>query len=203
MNRLRSITASAVAVVCFAFGELAAAHCDSIDGPVVRDARAALEKRDPTAVLKWVTPAREQEIRDVFAEVLAVRSQGTEVRQLADRYFFETLVRVHRAGEGEGFTGLKSTGSVDPAIAIADRALDANSAATISRETGELIEAGIRRRFDVALERRKHAADSVEAGRAYVAAYVDYIHFVESAHHLGQRGASHEHADLNERNHRE
>jgi hypothetical protein len=198
MNLLRTITAGAVTVVCFAFGELAAAHCDSIDGPVVRDARAALEKRDPTAVLKWVMPEREQEIRDAFVEVLAVRSLGTEARHLADRYFFETLVRVHRAGEGEAFTGLKAAGSVDPAIAIADRALEANSAATLSKEAADRIEAGIRRRFDVALERRKHAADSVEAGRAYVAAYVDYIHFVESAHHLGQRGASHKHADFDE-----
>ena len=198
MNLLRTITAGAITVVCFAFGELAAAHCDSIDGPVVRDARAALEKRDPTAVLKWVMPEREQEIRAAFIEVLAVRNLGAEARQLADRYFFETLVRVHRAGEGEAFTGLKAAGSVDPAIAIADRALESNSAATLSKEAAELIEAGIRRRFDVALERRKHAADSVEAGRAYVAAYVDYIHFVESAHHLGQRGASHKHADFDE-----
>jgi hypothetical protein len=198
MNPLKAIAASAVTLVCFAFGELAAARCDSIDGPVVRDARTALEKGDPTAVLKWVAPAREQEIRDAFVEVLAVRSRGTDAKKLADRYFFETLVRIHRAGEGEAFTGLKAAGSVDPAIAIADRALESNSAATLSKEAAELIEAGIRRRFDFALERRKHAADSVEAGRAYVAAYVDYIHFVESAHHLGQRGASHKHADSEE-----
>ena len=74
---------------------------------------------------------REQEIRDAFVEVLAVRSLGIEAKQLADRYFFETVVRVHRAGEGEPFTGLKAAGSVDPAIAIADRALESDSAAPL------------------------------------------------------------------------
>jgi hypothetical protein len=198
MNGLEIAVVTTVAVVCFVVSEVATAHCDSVDGPVVRDARAALEKREPTAVLKWVMPAREQEIREAFAQALAVRSLGADARDLADRHFFETLVRVHRAGEGETFSGLKPAAGVDPAIALADRALESGSAAALSKEAAESIEAGIRRRFSLAHERRKHAADSVEAGRAYVEAYVDYIHFVESVHHLGLRGASHKHVDSNE-----
>jgi hypothetical protein len=49
---------------------------------------------------------------------------------------------------------------------------------------------GIQKRFAVAVERKKHAADSVEAGREYVEAYVDYIHFVESVNRLASHGAS-------------
>lgn len=198
MNRLEITVATTVVMVCSMVCEVATAHCDSIDGPVVRDARAALEKGEPTAVLKWVMPGREQEIREAFAQTLAVRSLGADARQLADRYFFETLVRVHRAGEGEAFSGLKPAASADPAIALADRALESGSAAALSKESAEAIEAGIRRRFDLAQERRKHAADSVEAGRAYVEAYVDYIHFVEGVHHLGLRGVSHKHDDSSE-----
>lgn len=190
--------AVAVTAACFALTGVAAAHCDSVDGPVVRDARAALDKRDPTAVLKWVTPDREHEIREVFDKALAVRRFGAEARQLSEQYFFETLVRAHRAGEGEPFTGLKASGDVDPAIALADRALESASLAALSKEVTEPIETGLRRRFDLALERRKNASDSVEAGRAYVEAYVDYIHFVERAHHLGRHGASHKHADAPE-----
>ena len=192
---IREITLIAAAVLCCALSSAAAAHCDSMDGPVVRDARAALEKRDPTSVLKWVTAQREEEIREAFARTLAVRSLGSEARQLADEYFFETLVRVHRAGEGESFTGLKPSGSIDPGIAAADAALESGAATHLSKELGAAVETGIRKRFELALARKKHAADNVEAGREYVSAYVDYIHFVENIHRLTVHGAPHEHHD--------
>ena len=38
------------------------AHCDTLDGPVVKTARAALEKGDVTPILKWVTNEYETEI---------------------------------------------------------------------------------------------------------------------------------------------
>lgn len=57
-----------------------------------------------------------------------MRKLSLEARQLADMHFFETLVRLHRAGEGAGFTGLKPAGrDLGPAIPAADKALrDAN-----------------------------------------------------------------------------
>ena len=76
------------------------AHCDTLEGPVVTDAKKALEKGDVNPVLKWVKKEQEGEIREVFKKTLAVRSKGPEAKELADRYFFETLVRIHRAGEG-------------------------------------------------------------------------------------------------------
>jgi uncharacterized protein DUF6448 len=53
-----------------------------------------------------------------------VRKAGGEARDLADMYFFETLVRVHRAGEGAGYTGLKPAGHVEPPVAAADAAIE-------------------------------------------------------------------------------
>jgi hypothetical protein len=185
-----AIAIAAVTAACLVLSELAVAHCDALDGPVVRDARAALEKQDPTPVLKWVTSENETEIRDVFAKTLAVRKLGKEAMSLADRYFFETLVRVHRAGEGEPFTGLKPAGSIDPGLSAADAALEAGSAGRLMKQLPEAIAAGIDKRFDLALERKKHLADSVAAGRDYVAAYVDYVHFVEAVHRLASNGAS-------------
>lgn len=169
------------------------AHCDSLDGPVVQDARIALEKRDVTPVLKWIKPAYEGEIRDTFEKALAVRAKGNEAQALADRYFFETLVRLHRAGEGEAFTGLKPANSVEPGIASADAALQSGSVDQLATELSRNIDQGIRKRFAVAAERKQHASQSVEAGRAYVEAYVDYIHFVEAVHRLSLDGASHQH----------
>src|SRR5688572_24952802 len=81
----------------------AAAHCDTLDGPVVETAKLALKQSDVTPVLKWVNKDGEKEVREAFAAALKVRSLNEDARMLADTHFFETLVRVHRAGEGVPF----------------------------------------------------------------------------------------------------
>jgi hypothetical protein len=166
------------------------AHCDSLEGPVVQDARKALAKGDPTAVLKWVNQEHENEIRLAFKQTMAARAKGDVAKALAERFFFETLVRIHRAGEGEGFTGLKPAADIDPGIASADKALQSGSANELAKHMSAAVTEGIQKRFAVALEKKKHAPGSVEAGREYVAAYVDYIHFVESVNRLASHGVS-------------
>jgi hypothetical protein len=167
-----------------------------MDGPVIGDARVALERRDPAPVLKWVTKEHEPEIQDAFRKTLAVRAMSEDAKQLADLFFFETLVRIHRAGEGEAFTGLKPAGSVDSGIDAADKALESGSSAKLAARMSEDIKEGISHRFEAALERKKHAGDGVDAGREYVEAYVDYVHFVESVSRLAERGAPHTHHDV-------
>lgn len=179
-------------VVCWA-PVRAWAHCDSLGGPVVKDARVALERGDVTPVLKWVKKDYEGEIRDAFKQTMAVRAKGEDAKALADRYFFETLVRLHRAGEGEAFTGLKPAGSVDPGLEAADKALQSGSARELANRMSAAVAEGIQKRFALALERKKHAADSVDAGREYVEAYVDYIHYVETVNGLVSHGVSHLH----------
>lgn len=160
----------------------ALAHCDTLDGPVVTDARAALTAGSLTGVLRWVRAADEAEIRSAFNHALAVRKLGTEAQELADRFFFETLVRVHRAGEGAPYTGLKPAGSVLPIVAMADAALDSGSAETMITRMQDHLRRGITQRFTAALQAREHAGHTVEHGRKYVAAYVKYVHYVENAH---------------------
>lgn len=160
----------------------AAAHCDTLDGPVVSDARAALAAGDVTPVLKWVRPAAEAEIRAAFAQAVAVRGLSPEAKELADTYFFETLVRVHRAAEGEPYTGLKPAGEVEPGIAAADTALETGSADALVKAMTAHVATGVAQRFAHTAEARKHADDSVGSGREYVEAYVDFIHFVERVH---------------------
>lgn len=170
-------------------------HCDSVEGPVVQDARLAIQERDPTPVLKWVEKNREGEVREAFEQTLAVRGTSDEARALADRYFFETLVRIHRAGEGEAFAGLKPADSVDPGIAAADKALTTGAAGELVRHLSAAVEDGIEKRVARVLERRQHAEESVEAGRQYVEAYVDYIHFVEALDRLVSDGGRHGHPE--------
>jgi len=178
----------------FLYSINANAHCDTLDGPVVESARKALATGDVTPVLKWVSIDDEQVIRTAFQNTMEVRKLGGQAQKLADMYFFETLVRIHRAGEGATYTGLKPGVEVDPAIALADKALESGS---VDKLVGVLTDAtakGIRERFRRALETRKHADKSVNAGREFVEAYVIFTHYVEGVYASVKGGAElHEH----------
>jgi len=166
------------------------AHCDTLSGPVVLTAKAALEKGDVTPVLKWVKKEHEAEVKAVFQKALAVRAKGPDATEVADRYFLETLVRLHRAGEGEPYTGIKDE-PVEPIVALADQALDSGSAdAVIEKVTAHVAE-GIRERLKRAVEAKKHAEQSVEAGREFVEAYVQYMHYVEGIHSAAMAAGAH------------
>ena len=178
-------------VVCALAGGIGA-HCDTLDGPVVMDARAALEKGDVTAALKWVRKEDEEAVRGAFARTVKVRALGADARVLADVHFFETVVRLHRASEGMPFSGLKPAGSVDPAILAADRALAEGSADELAREIGKHVADGVKERFERARATKLRADESVEAGRAYVAAYVEYVHYVEALHAAGAERHHHD-----------
>lgn len=160
----------------------AMAHCDTLDGPVVTEARVALETGDVTRSLKWVGPEYEGEVRAAFDHALQVRKLSDPARELADTFFFETLVRIHRAGEGAPYSGLKPMGAEHPAESAADAALASGTVDGLTGRIADHASDGVRRRFAAVLEKRKHADDSVEAGRAYVSAYVDYVHYVLGLH---------------------
>ena len=181
-----------IAILFAAFANNVFAHCDTLDGPVVQTARTALEKGDVTPVLKWVRVDDENEIRTAFQKTLAVRATGPEARELADTYFFETLVRIHRAGEGAHYTGLKPGEAVDPAVALADKALEAGSVDKLVDVLTKAMAKGIHERFGRASETQKHADDSVAAGREFVEAYVIFTHYVEGLHTIIKtRGGHH------------
>ena len=156
------------------------AHCDTMGGPVVAAAKVALEKGDVTPVLKWVKKEQEEEVRSAFAKTLAVRTLSPQAKELADTYFFETLVRIHRAGEGAPYTGLEPADTpISPAVSAADEALTKRSAGDLVKLLTDEIGKGVEERFEEVLEKKKHAEASVEAGREYVQAYVEFTHFAE------------------------
>jgi hypothetical protein len=158
----------------------ALAHCDGLDGPVVRAAQRALETRNPALVLIWVQEKDEPEIRNAFEQTLAVRALSAQARDLADRFFFETLVRVHRAGEGAPFTGLKPAGrDLGPAIPAADEAVRVGSVEPVRHLLTTVIQERLRQQFGAVMATMTFEPDDVAAGRAYVKAYVEFIHFVE------------------------
>jgi hypothetical protein len=156
------------------------AHCDGLDGPVVKAAQKALETRNVALVLIWVQAKDEPEIRAAFEKTLEVRRLSPQALELADHYFFETLVRVHRAGEGAPYTGLQPAGrDLGPAIPAADKALDTGMVGPVVTLLTKAMEEHIRQHFREAVEARNFKPNDVGAGRQYVQAYVEFIHYVE------------------------
>jgi hypothetical protein len=180
---LKTSLAAAIAAVLGLAALPASAHCDGLDGPVVTAARQALDAGDVNRALIWVQPRDEAETRDAFRRTLAVRKLDATAREFADRSFYETLVRLHRAGEGEPYTGLKPAGrDLGPAIPAGDRALTAGSAEPVVKLLTEGVHDGIEHRHRQVIERSHFKPGDVAAGRRYVEAYVGYIHAVEKVH---------------------
>lgn len=155
------------------------AHCDTLDGPVVAAARKALDSGNVNLALVWVQKNDEVEIRNAFQKVSAVRKTGVQAKELADMYFFETLVRVHRAGEGAPYTGLKPAGKVEPIVAAADKSVETGKLGPVAQLVARRMEAGLHGHFDKMMAKKKYQPDDVASGRAFSSAYVEYVHYVE------------------------
>lgn len=151
-------------------------HCDSLDGPVVKAAMRALEASDVDLVLPFVYKAGEGEVRKAFEQVIQIRrSDGVLTREVADRYFFETVVRVHRAGEGAPYTGLKPAGlSEGPVIPLAERALETGAVDELLETLCSAVRSEVRQRFDRAMHLQGGSGASVDAAREYVEAMLGF-----------------------------
>lgn len=169
------------------------AHCDSFDGPIIPDAQAALRSGDVSPILKWVEPDHESEIITAFERARNVAEDAPAAKELAELWFLETFVRLHREGEGAPYTGLKPAGSMLPIIGRADAALEQGSADDLADYLGHAIAQEIRQRFAKANRLQETADESSEAGREFVAAYVDYVHFVEALHGVLHTDDHHHH----------
>jgi hypothetical protein len=156
------------------------AHCDGLDGPVVQAGSRAIATGNVNFALIWVQPKDEAEIRAAFAETVAVRRHGPRARRLADRAFFETLVRVHRAGEGAPYEGLKPAGrNLGPAMPAADRAVASGNVEGLEELLTHALRGGLQARYEKLRAAQTFNPNNLAAGRAYVAAYVEFIHYAE------------------------
>jgi len=163
------------------------AHCDTMNGPVVKAAQKALETGNVNLVLVWIQKKDEAEIKRAFERTLAVRKLSPPAKEMADMYFFETLVRVHRAGEGEPYTGLKPADTeVEPGIEMADQTVDKGSAEELMKQLNGTVEKNLHTLFAAVRGKKGYKQDDVDAGREYVKAYVTFIHYVEQLYQSSQ-----------------
>lgn len=167
------------------------AHCDGMDGPVVKAAQAALAKGDVNLVLIWVRKNDEAEIREAFGRTMSVRKLSPQAKELADTYFFETLVRIHRTGEGAPYTGLKPAGrDLGPAIPAADLALKSGNVTPLTNLLVEKMRTGVMTRYKRAMATKTFNVQDVDAGREYIEAYVTYIHYIEGMYEAAMNPVS-------------
>lgn len=165
----------------------ASAHCDTEDGPAVQDGRRALEMGNANIALKWVHPEGEDEVRAAYDDARAAR--GEDGADQAERRFLETLVRVHRAGEGAGFDGIKPTGTdLPPEVVAADAALEAGTIDPLRGLIPDERWSELESRFAVVLAKQGYDVDDLDAARDYVASYVHFYKYAEGEdgdHHHG------------------
>ena len=171
-------------------------HCDSMDGPVVTAARKALEAGDVGIALPYVPSEGEEEVRRTFEAVIGVRDQGSDVRAVADRHFFETVVRVHRAGEGAPYTGLKPAGlDHGPVIPVAERAIETGLSDELVELLTDRVAEELRERFGHVMDLKARADGEIEANRAYVEAMLDLQVWSHGLYQATKASAhEHEHA---------
>ena len=164
------------------------AHCDGLDGPVVTAGKTALETGNVNLVLIWVQKEDESGIRKAFQKTLAVRKLNPEAKELADMYFFETLVRIHRAGEGAPYMGLKPAGrDLGPAIPASDKAIAEGKVEPVVKLLTEQIQKGIPEQFEDVMAKKYFKKDDVAAGQKYIESYVTFIHYVERLHEAAKK----------------
>lgn len=182
-----ALTAFLVVIVLLVSNEVRA-HCDGLDGPVVKSAINALESENVNLVLIWVQKEYEDEIKNSFQKTLDVRKLSPQAKELADMYFFETLVRLHREGEGAPYTGLKPAGrDLGPAIPAADESIEKNSAENLVKLLMDAVHNGIHNLFQEVITKKNFNINDIEAGREYVKSYVQFVHYVEGIYESTQK----------------
>jgi len=173
------------------------AHCDTMGGPVIKAAQKALETGNVNFVLIWVQKQDEGEIKKAFEKTMAVRQLSPAAKELADMYFFETLVRIHRAGEGAPYTGLKPEGEdLGPVVPVSDKAIEEGSAKALLKLLVDTVQENVPKHFKELMARKKFDENDVEAGRQFVKVYVIFTHYVERIHEAAEGPApGHGHAE--------
>jgi hypothetical protein len=198
MITIRMLIAAVVAAGLLIGTNAARAHCDALDGPVAKAVEKALETGNVNPVLAYAPPTAEDEIRAAFQRSRKVRGLGPDAKALADRAFMETVIRLHRAGEGAAYTGLKPAGGdYGPVIPAAEHAIETGDLTRLRAVLAEEIEHALRERLAHVRESQKASLDPATAAevpqaRERVSAELGFVTFAETIRQavLG-KGAEH------------
>jgi len=157
-------------------------HCDTLDGPVVKAAKKALETGNVNLILPWAPKKAEPELKKAFEKTLRARKLGKDATELADYWFFETAVRLHREGEGAPYMGLKPAGlDWGPVVPRAEKAIEKGNAKEVIDFLTHAVEEELQERFKHAMAKKKYDENNVDTAREYVQAMLGFVLY---SHHL-------------------
>lgn len=171
----------------------ASAHCDSYDGPALVDASKALETNNVDLIKKWISAEDESEVVALFHKTYSLKGGDQEVYEIVKKHFYETFVRLHREMEGAPFTGLKPAGTTAPITVMSDKALATDDFGSLLKALNKHVNSQLQEKYNKVAALYKVKDNSVEEGRRYVDAYVDYTHSVEAVHDILAGGGAHQH----------
>lgn len=166
-------------------------HCDTKSGPVITAAKEALNTSNINLVLVWIKPQDETAIKQSFQRTLDIRNSNPKAQEFADNYFFETLVRIHRQGEGAPYTGIKDDGEIEPPIQASDKALESGTDNEVLKMLNEQVKKGVSEKFREMLTAKSYDKNNVEAGREFVEKYVVFMHYVEGIYNAANKMSVH------------
>lgn len=200
MTLMKALTAFVLASsLVFSISD-ARAHCDGEDGPVAKAVYKALETGNLNLVLPYAPASAEAELKTTFAGARKARALGPDARKVADRLFLETAIRLHRAGEGATFTGVKAAGiDYGPMIPAAEQAIESGDLqavkAVVLKEIDHVLGerlVHLRKLREVSSEPADYS--QVAAARERVSAELGFIIFAEGIYQvvLGKGPAHHE-----------
>lgn len=162
------------------FAVNANAHCDTLDGPTVIDGQKAMINNNINYALKWVEPSSEKELIEAFNLSMKVKDLSPESKQIAEKYFYGELVRIHREAEGAPYTGVKAAGTVtDKKVLAADKSIETGDLTPLKALIEKDKHKELQKRFDKAISLKRFNINDVKAGREYVHAYVSFFKFAE------------------------
>ncbi|MHC4216257.1 MAG: DUF6448 family protein [Planctomycetota bacterium] len=217
-RKLKTGIVAVTLVIALVFGARTAwNHCDTMNGPVSTMARKALETGQFETISIFVGDKQEKELRQRFEQCLAAYKMGGHAKELAERYFLETAVRLNRKTQGIPFKGLKPAQPFSRDILAAEKSLETGDLkpvtdllyAKLQQETEKWFQKAMEARnkkevvsaeelqedtdkwFAKAMQGRTLKDESVAAGRQRLNAYFRYIIYVRGLYLAIQAGPKH------------
>jgi len=157
-------------------GDFMIYHMESMDGPVVKAAEAALDMENVKYILPYVSGEDEEELKDAFEKTLSVRELSGEAAELADYWFFETAVRLHLKGYGKPYNGLKPAGmDWGPIIPKVDKAIETENIDELLSFLVNFIQEDIKSRFDDVISKKDYHIKEVDDARDFIYTRLEFI----------------------------
>ena len=85
-------------------------------------------------------------------------------------------------------TGVRGSGV--PAIAAADKSIETGKLEPVAKLVAQRMEDGLHKQFGAVATTKKYSPNDVAAARAYVGAYVEYVHYVERLYNAARKPGS-------------